>query len=82
MTHFFLDKFHSDCGSEWRVLQSHYLNRALGQLTASEDAMRPLLCPEAYFLEKGHYVPNEHIPLQWTQANLRMALHWLRITAS
>ncbi len=68
--------------SEDRVLQSHYLNRALGQLTEGEDGMTSLLCPEAYFLEKGQYVPNEHTPLQWTQANLRMALHWLSVTAS
>ncbi|MBN1931380.1 MAG: hypothetical protein JW786_07195 [Desulfobacterales bacterium] len=68
--------------SEWRVLQAHYLNRALGQLTAGEGAMMPFLCPEAYFLQKGHYIPNEHTPLQWTQANLRMALYWLSVTAS
>ncbi|CAK8725155.1 hypothetical protein KKHLCK_16005 [Candidatus Electrothrix laxa] len=35
------------------------------------------LCPEAYFYEKGRLVPNDHVPLQWAQANLKMALYWL-----
>ena len=35
------------------------------------------LCPEAYFYEKGHLVPNDNVPLQWAQANLKMALYWL-----
>lgn len=42
---------------------------------------RSCQCPEAYFLENGFYVPNDHTPLQWTQANLRMALHWMGRTA-
>jgi phosphorylase kinase alpha/beta subunit len=58
-------------------LQSHYLNRALGQLTEDKGGGRSWQCPEAYFLEKGVYVPNDHTPLQWTQANLRLALHWM-----
>ena len=66
---------------EERLLQAHYLNRAIGQLTADTGGTMALQCPEAYFLEDGDYVPNEHTPLQWTQANLKMALHWLKITA-
>lgn len=68
--------------SEEPIPQAHYLNRALGQLTAGKNGMAPLLCPEAYFLENGDYVPNEHTPLQWAQANLKMALHWMKITAA
>lgn len=64
-----------------RILQAHYLNRALGQLTADEAGQAALSCPEAYFLEAGQYVPNDNTPLQWAQANLRLALHWLRVTA-
>jgi hypothetical protein len=66
---------------EERELQAHYLNRAIGQLTADTVNAKPFQCPEAYFLEDGIYIPNEHTPLQWTQANLKMALHWLMITA-
>jgi phosphorylase kinase alpha/beta subunit len=62
-------------------LQAHYLNRAIGQLTADTVNTKAFQCPEAYFLENGEYVPNEHTPLQWTQANLKMALHWLKVTA-
>ena len=67
-------------GARERALQTHYLNRALGQLTDGKGGMKPLQCPEAYFLEAGRYIPNEHTPLQWTQANLKMALHLLRVT--
>ncbi|MBI5063020.1 MAG: phosphorylase kinase [Desulfatitalea sp.] len=63
-------------------LQSHYLNRALGQLTEEKGGIRPWQCPEAYFLEDGAYVPNDNTPLQWTQANLKMALHWIETTAA
>jgi phosphorylase kinase alpha/beta subunit len=64
-----------------RRLQAHYLNRAIGQLTGDTENATAIQCPEAYFLEDGIYIPNEHTPLQWTQANLKMALHWLKITA-
>jgi len=67
--------------TESRRLQVHYLNRALKQLVPDPNGSGALLCPEAYFLEDGAYVPNDHIPLQWAQANLKLALHWLNITA-
>jgi phosphorylase kinase alpha/beta subunit len=63
------------------MLQSHYLNRGLGQLTEEKGRQQPWQCPEAYFIENGVYVPNDNIPLQWTQANLKMALHWMEVTA-
>ncbi len=66
--------------AEARSLQTHYLNRALGQLTQGNGSVPELQCPEAYFLENGTYVPNDHVPLQWTQANLGMALHWLQLS--
>jgi phosphorylase kinase alpha/beta subunit len=53
--------------------QIHYLNRSLRQLTEYPDGR--LSCPEAYFLENGRYTPNDHVPLQWTQANLKLAIH-------
>lgn len=55
-------------------LQVFHLNRALGQLTGPDFPLGELRCPEAYFKERGHYVPNDHVPLLWTQANLWLAL--------
>lgn len=54
--------------------QVHHLNRSLGQLTGPDCPQGELLCPEAYYLEHGRYVPNDHVPLLWTQANLWLAL--------
>lgn len=54
--------------------QIHYFNRALGQLTGEESGFGGFKCPEAYYLEDGRYVPNDHTPLLWTQANLWVAL--------
>ncbi len=51
-----------------------HLNRALGQLTGPDCPQGELRCPEAYYLEHGRYVPNDHVPLLWTQANLCLAL--------
>jgi phosphorylase kinase alpha/beta subunit len=58
--------------------QVAYLNRSLGQLTASGDPSGPCKCPEAYYLEDGSYVPNDQTPLLWTQANLWLALVEMR----
>ena len=57
--------------------QTHFFNRALSQITA--DAK----CPEAYYVEdstKGIYVPNDQTPLAWTQANLGIALEYMKRT--
>ena len=55
--------------------QTEYLNRSLGQIT-SEDSppANASRCPELYYLEHGQYVPNDHVPLLWTQANLMLGL--------
>jgi phosphorylase kinase alpha/beta subunit len=55
-------------------LQTHYLNRALGQLTGPDCSLGAWRCPELYFKEGGCYQPNDATPLLWTQANLRLAL--------
>ncbi len=52
--------------------QHSHFNRALAQITPSWQ------CPELYYLHEGQYVPNPHSPLQWTQANLVVALKALR----
>jgi hypothetical protein len=57
-----------------RERQVFHLNRSLAQVEESWG------CPELYYLRKGEYVPNPHVPLQWTQANLLVALHAMRRT--
>ena len=54
--------------------QTYYLNRSLGQITGPDLGEAALRCPEAYYLKRGIYVPNDHVPLLWTQANLWLAL--------
>jgi phosphorylase kinase alpha/beta subunit len=49
-------------------LQLRHMNRAIGQINERGE------CPELYFLKDGTYRWNEHTPLAWTQANLRLAL--------
>ena len=38
-------------------------------------------CAELYDLRNGKHAPNPHVPLQWTQANLVVALQEMRVTA-
>lgn len=55
--------------------QTEYLNRSLGQITSEGLPDIPAFrCPELYYLEDGRYVPNDHVPLLWTQANLMLSL--------
>jgi phosphorylase kinase alpha/beta subunit len=62
--------------------QTFYFNRSLGQITGSSCPQGALKCPEAYYVEHGRYVPNDHAPLLWTQANLLTALLWMKKSAS
>ena len=69
--------------------QTLHLNRALGQITAEGFTVDgvPLggQCPEAYYVEdpaRGERVPNDHVPLAWTQANLAVAIDYLRRSLS
>lgn len=64
-----------------RRLQTVYLNRSLRQLTDVDSRFGGYRCPESYYCEKGAYVPNDITPLLWTQANLRLALHWAELAA-
>ncbi|MGD0976961.1 MAG: glycoside hydrolase family 15 protein [Minisyncoccia bacterium] len=62
-----------------RQLQINYFNRSLAQLTRDGQ------CPEAYYIEnelQGMYVPNDHVPLAWTQANLGIALEYMKRSSS
>ena len=55
-----------------REKQTAYFNRSLAQITGA------LECPEAYFLERGEYAPNDNVPLLWTEANLWLALNLMK----
>jgi hypothetical protein len=72
-------QFQGNVRGEYLGRQTEYLNRSLGQLTSetSRDAL-PFRCPELYYLEDGHYVPNDHVPLLWTQANLMLSLWFMK----
>ena len=57
-----------------RDRQVFHFNRSLAQITTDWR------CAELYYLRRGEYVANPHVPLQWTQANLLVAMHALRAT--
>jgi len=61
-------------------LQTYYFNRSLGQITGEDCPYGAFRCPELYFLQDGRYVPNDVVPLLWTQANLSLALHEMRVS--
>jgi len=65
---------------EHAELQTHYLHRALLQVTRPGMPWPAYRCPEAYFWEEKetHLVPNDHVPLLWAQANLAVALQEAR----
>lgn len=53
--------------------QIKYFNRSLSQLTGDDCPFGAFKCPELYYQEDNKYVPNDVVPLLWTQANLWMA---------
>lgn len=64
----------ADGAARFLELQTHYFNRAISQLTFGFRGVGDYKMPEAYYLENGRYVPNDHTPLLWAQANLWMAV--------
>ena len=58
--------------------QTEYLNRSLGQLTREGFHLGEFKCPELYYLQNGKYIPGDATPLLWTQANLLLALKWMK----
>jgi len=58
--------------------QRAYLRRSLSQITSPTSRFGPYRCPESYYMEDGQFVPNDLTPLLWTQANLALALHWMK----
>ncbi len=67
-------KFQKTQQTEYLEQQTFYLNRSLGQLTATDSKVGEFKCPELYYLKQDQYVPNDATPLLWTQANLHLAL--------
>jgi len=61
-------KFQRTRQKKYLVMQTKYLNRSLGYIT------HEFKCPELYYLQNGKYIPNDIVPLLWTQANLSAAL--------
>ena len=62
--------------------QTYYFNRSLGQLTGKAKGMKEFQSPEAYYLQRGRYVPNDQTPLLWTQANLLVAMKLMETSLS
>ncbi len=65
--------------------QTHYFNRSLCQITSESCPLGSGKCPEAYYIEnlaEGKYVPNDHAPLAWTQANLGIAFEYMKRSAN
>jgi hypothetical protein len=56
--------------------QAFYFQRSIAQLDEY------LQCPELYFWHEGKLSPNGNTPLAWTQANLRMALFFMKKVAA
>jgi hypothetical protein len=76
-------KFEATRSPDDRLKQAEYLNRSLAQVTSEDPGEVPAFrCPELYYLENGRYVPNDHVPLLWTQANLMLALQRMEHTCS
>ncbi len=71
------ERFARTSDKRWLELQTYYLNRSLGHLTADDSRFGALRCPESYYLDAGRYVPVDQTPLLWTQANLLLALRAL-----
>ena len=67
-------KFQKTQQTEHLERQTFYLNRSLGQLTATDSQLGGFKCPELYYLQQDKYIPNDATPLLWTQANLYTAL--------
>lgn len=57
-------------------LQIEHFNRSVSQLAEGNAGL--LQAPEAYYVKKGRYVPNDHTPLLWTQANLWLAVNQMQ----
>jgi phosphorylase kinase alpha/beta subunit len=68
---------YAQSGSDAHLAQQlRFMNRAIAQLTPD------LRCPEMYYFRNGEWVTNPHTPLVWAQANMKVALRQLSLTAA
>lgn len=63
---------------DYLKLQIKHFNRSLSQLTGEDSPFGSYKCPELYYVENGRYIPNDTVPLLWTQANLLNAFKFMR----
>ena len=68
-------RFQESGREEYLNKQIYFLNRSLCQITDLFE------CPELYYMEDSKYVPGDVVPLLWTQANLRLALKMMELSA-
>jgi phosphorylase kinase alpha/beta subunit len=68
-------------GRWWNTRRhQRHLERALEQLARASESWQTLRCPELFYRKDGGWVPNDIQGLNWTAANLRLALqHALRL---
>jgi len=67
---------------EYLKMQQLFLSRALAAITGDDCEFGSWMCCEAYYLQGDKWVPNDNTPLVWTQADLAMALHEMKISLS
>jgi hypothetical protein len=75
-------RYLTDRNLQTLTLQIEATRRSLAQLTPAGSRFLQYRCPESYFCEKGHWIPNDITPLLWTQANLWQALAMLERSLS
>jgi len=61
-------------------LQQLFLSRSLAQVSGDDCMFGSWLCPELYYICKGKWQPDDQTPLLWTVANLKAALHAMRLS--
>lgn len=79
---FYGERYQQTGEAQYLERQTVYFNRAIAGLTAEDFPLGSLKCPELYYLQSGEWIPNDATPLLWTQANLFVALKWMRISLS
>jgi len=79
---YFGSRYQRDRDARDLARQTAYLNRGLLQVTTGDARTPAWRCPELYYLRDGVYAANPHVPLQWAQANLLVALQAMRQSLS
>lgn len=75
---YYARRFQATKASADRQSAHRYLLRALAHITTDQKGAWRI--PEAYFMEHGVWVPNDHLGLLWSQANLLYALRVFKET--